>query len=372
MVELAIVYFGIVLINALLFIVGKKNDVVAILSCVFYILFVIGKRYDGSFIAWDLGNYEASYGEMRGYQTLEIGYKGLCLLANSIHLSFESFYMILASSYLMAIFIFVRKIGGNLHLVIMACMLYFVLIHFDQLRNQCAFASLLLLVFPINERYKRKKILITGFGIAIASLFHISFVLYAIPLFLAYKFDSKTAKKFVVVTIVLIFVIKVTSSLGFVDSIIQNFISSSEYTSDRYGKYTESNANLSFFASLAIYLVLLYSLLYWNKNIIHNNKYCVLKPNIDTDLFVRFFMFGSFFVLLTTVNSVMYRYPRDLSLLTMMYLGILSTGKGSYFKNRMVVYSGTFAACLGWFIFDIVLKGYWLDFLTHFFVNDIL
>lgn len=371
MVELAVVYFGIVLLNAILFLVGRKSNIVAVLSCIFYILFVIGKRYDGSFIAWDLGNYEASYGEMAGFQTLEIGYKGLCLLANSFHLSFESFYMILASSYLMVIFLFVRKIGGNLHLVIIACMLYFVLCHFDQLRNQCAFAALLLLVFPISQEFKRKQIVISFVGVIIASLFHISFLLYAIPLFLAFKLDHRKAKGFLMTMLALIVLIKATSSLGIVDSIIQDFISSSEYTADRYGKYTESNANLSFIASVAIYLVLLYSLAYWNKNVVHKQN-CILKHNVDSDLFLRFFLFGSFFVLLTSVNSVLYRYPRDLSFLTMMYLGIGSVGKFSHLKDRLVIFSGTFAACVGWFIFDILLKGYWLDYLAHFFINDIL
>lgn len=372
MVTLAPIYFGIVLLNALVFLSGKKNDAIALLSCVFYILFVIGKRYDGSFIAWDLGNYEASYGNMVGFETLEIGYKGLCLFANSLGLSFYSFYMILASTYLMVIFLFVRRIGGNLHLIIMACMLYFVLIHFDQLRNQCAFAALLLTVFPISQQFNKKRIILVFIGLAFASIFHISFVLYAIPLFFAFKLDARRAKIFLWIMIALIIVIKATSSLGFVDSIIQDFISSSEYTSDRYEKYTESNANLSFFAPLSIYLVLLVTLLYWNNKIIHKCLSSPLKMNVDTDIFLRFFLFGSLFVLLTTVNSVMYRYPRDLSFLAMMYLGIGTVGKLSRFKDRLVVFSGAFAACIGWFIFDIFLKGYWLDYLTHFFVNDIL
>lgn len=372
MFELAILYFGIALINALYFLSGKKNNVVALLSCAFYILFVIGKRYDGSFIAWDLGNYQVSYSDWADKQTVEIGYKFLCIFANSFKLQFETFYMLLAATYLTAIFYFTKKIGGNLHLVLVAVMLYFVLVHFDQLRNQCAFAIMLMMVFPISGQFNKKRIITAYGGLLLASLFHISFIFYFLPLFMCFRYKTKTAWIFLATMIVLVILVKATSSIGVLDTIIQNFIASSDYTSERYEKYTESNANLSFLAPLSIYTVLLCALIYWNKYIIHNKYSRPLKKNVDSDLIVNFLLFASVFVLLTTVNSVMYRYVRDVSFLIIIYLGINSAGKLSLFKNRLVIFSATIAVCVGWFVFDIFLKGYWLDYLTHFFINDII
>ena len=371
MLEFAIIYYSVALLNAFYFLIGKRNDIIAFLSCAFYILFVIGKRYDGSFIAWDLGNYQVSYGNMAEYQTAEIGYKYLCIFANAFKLKFETFYMILASSYLTAIFLFVKRIGGNLHLVVFAAMLYFVLVHFDQLRNQTAFALMLFIVFPLNSQLTQRQKILSIIGVFFSSIFHISFVLYTIPLVLSFVCRKKNAWFFFAVMIFLLIIVKATSSIGILDSVLQDFISSNDYTSQRYEKYTESNANLSFLAPLSIYLVLLCALLYWNKYVMKSGIIISKKRYVDCEMFVKFILFSSIFVLLTTVNSVMYRYVRDITFIMIMYLGINSTGKLSKLKDRFVIFSATTAVCIGWFVFDIFLKGYWLDYLSNFFTNEI-
>ena len=195
-------------------------------------------------------------------------------------------------------------------------------------------------------------------GIIAASLFHISFAMYIVPFLLAYRYPIKKAWNFLIAMLVLIFVLKITSSASLLEPILSYFTSSNDYAAERYEKYFVHTANLSFFAPLAVYMVLIGSLVYWRKNIIE-------KPILNTNRI-------QVEVTLTTMNAIMYRYVRDISFIGIIYLSVYSKANYSSINSRMLLSLSMVAMSIGWFIFDIIIKGYWIDYLEHFFNNDIL
>lgn len=365
------IYFGLILLNIFIYITGKEIKAVSYPSALFLILFAMGKKYDGSMIGYDYTNYQHKYENILDYNTAEIGYKFTNLIGNSFGLPYEVFYMIFISTLLILIFVAVIRIGGNIHFVVSAYLLYFVLVTIDLQRNQFALAILLITIFPlVSEKIKSIRRVILG--IIAASLFHISFAMYIVPFLLAYRYPIKKAWNFLIAMLVLIFVLKITSSASLLEPILSYFTSSNDYASERYEKYFAHTANLSFFAPLAIYMVLIGSLVYWRKKIVEKP---IFKPNrirIEADYIMRFMLYSSMFVTLTTMNAIMYRYVRDVSFIGIIYLSIYSKVKYSSINSRMLLTLSMVAMSIGWFIFDIVIKGYWIDYLSHFFNNDIL
>ncbi len=365
------IYFGLVLLNILIYISGREIKVISYPSAIFLILFAMGKKYDGSMIGYDYTNYQHTYENIVDYNTAEIGYKYANLIGNAFGIPYEAFYMFFISTLLILIFIAVIRIGGNIHFVVSAYLLYFVLVTIDLQRNQFALAVLLITIFPLVTNKIKSKIKVIV-GIIAAFMFHISFFMYIVPFILTYRYTIKKAWNFLIAMFGLTFILKVTSSASLLEPILSYFTSLNEYASERFEKYFVHTANLSFFASLVIYTVLISSLVYWRNKIVGNIIFESSRIRVEADYILRFILFSSMFVTLTTMNAIMYRYVRDVCFIGIIYMSTCSNNKYSSMNSRILLSLSMFVMCIGWFIFDIVIKGYWIDYLGNFFNNDIL
>ncbi len=330
----------------------------------------MGKRFDESFIGYDLRNYQKHYEDVSGLSNLEFGYKFFNILGNYLGLSFEEFYMILVAVVMITIIISVIKIGGNLHLFLVGWYIYFVLISMDQLRNQSALSIMMLTVLPFvtdKEKPLRKELLL----LFVSSLFHFSFVFYAIPIILSYKKNSKFAYRFFVIFIALFVFLLLSSYTSVLDSVL-TLLSNSSSDAEKYERYIGTRSKLSPFLSLGIYLLSLCSVFFVmktnRKNGGLNNRYAY--ENLKK--YLNFMLFSSCLLLFLIVNATFYRIPRDLSFISMAYIGIKSIGKQSSFSSRLVVLTVTLIISLGWFFFDIIIKDYYLDYYLNFFNNVII
>lgn len=364
---LPIIYYGIIIINAVIFLSGKKIKIVSIASAVFLILFVMGKRYDGSFIAYDLANYSGRYENATNPNSLELGYQLINDLGNSMGLTFDQFYMALVAIIIITMLVSVIRIGGNIHLFIVSWLIYFVLISMDQLRNQSALAIMMITMLPFYH-HQRRSLSRELIFLIIASLFHISFILYAIPLVLTYKKGIKEARVCFIVGIVLYAIFMLGASTSIMSTLIKIMASSSE----KYEKYVGTQTNLSSLASLALYFITVFSIYLTRKIIIKKRGLfdnCVYE---NISMFYLFLMFSSILLPFLIVNSTFYRIVRDLSFISIAYMGINTVGKNSTFQNRLKMLILTLLISVGWFIFDIVIKNYLVDYSLYFFNNEIL
>ncbi len=367
--ELPYIYYGLIFLNAIVFLSGKKSKLISIPSAIFLILFVMGKRFNDSFIAYDLRNYEIRYGEVKDFNTLEVGYKFLNYVGNSIGLSFDQFYMLLVAIIMITIFIAVKKIGGNIHLFLVSWYLYFVLISMDQLRNQSALSLMMLTMLPFfttKERSLRHEFIM----LAVVSLFHFSFILYAIPLYLSYKYKKAFALKWFATSMVFFLVLTATSSTSMMESILSMLSTSSE-EAGKYERYVGTHTSLSSIGSLCIYLLSLATVFIVSKK---NKLLTGIENKYQSENLNRFFifmLFSSCLLFFLIVNATFYRIPRDLSFISIAYLGINTTLKKSTMSYRMLILSSTLVISAGWFLFDIIAKDYLLDYYFFFFDNAI-
>lgn len=329
----------------------------------------MGKRYDGSFIAFDLDSYQRSYEDIGSFISFELGYKSLCLLGNSLDFSFETFYMVLVAIIIVTMLIAVVRIGGNLHLFIASWLIYFVLITMDQLKNQSAVAVLMISVLPFITSKKRslKHELI---ALAIASLFHFSFILYSIPLVLTYKKNFKSARLWSIVCLALFFILMATSS-SFLNGILNSFVLASD-DADKYAGYVGSHTRLSPLLILSIYAVSVFSVyLNYKRNKRFNGS--VNKFSYESiGMYIMFMLFACILLPTLLVNTAFYRLFRDLSFIGIAYMSLNTSYKTSTFLERSQVMFFSLLICVGWFVFDIIVKGYQLDYAHYFFNNAIL
>ena len=368
---ISFLYYGIIVVNTIAFLLGRKIKLIYIPSAFFLILFVMGKRFNGSAIAYDLESYKNRFENVDEISTLEIGYKLLNVIGNNIlNLSFETFYMILVAIIIITILVSVNKIKGNYHLLLLCWFIYYVNISMDQLRNQSALAVMMVSIFPLcySSKYNVRKVLLF---LALASTFHISFVLYAVPLFLTYKKDIGYAVRWFVFFMAVYLILMFSSSTSFFESIISMFVSKAGDT-DKYDAYVGSHTSLSSLASVSIYVIILLSIYLLKKDNIkyigeRNNYFC---DNIN--LFLSFLLFSSILLPFLLVNAAFYRIVRDLSFIAIIYLGINSTKETSCLIKRIKILMFSLAISIGWFIFDIIIKGHFLDYSLYFFENELL
>lgn len=367
---ISFLYYSIIVINAFAFLSGKKIKLISIPSAVFLILFVMGKRFEDNFIAYDLRNYQRAFEDVANFNTLELGYKSLNVIGNAIGLTFEQFYMIVVALTMTTMLLAVKRIGGNLHLFIMSWLIYFVLISMDQLRNQAALAIMMIAMLPFMSS-KKKSLRWEMIVIGIATLFHVSFIIFLIPLYLTYKKDFSFAMKWIFACLLIYFGLMVTSASQVLNSIINSFVVAFENT-DKYEGYVSSHTSLSSLFSLGIYVISLLGLyLHMERNKIfmgEKNKY--VYENIR--MFFMFLVFSSILLSFLLVNAAFYRYIRDLSFITIAYIGINSNMKRTTFPKRLLTLSVTLLISCGWLFFDIVIKGYIFDYTHYFFNNTIL
>lgn len=370
MMEISFLYYSIIVINALVFLSGRKVKLIYIPSAIFLILFVMGKRFNDNFIAYDLRVYQRGYEDVANYFTFEVGFKLLDIVGNAFGLNFEQFYMILVACTMTTILVAVKKIGGNVHLFIMSWLIYFVLISMDQLRNQLALAIMMVAMLPFfsnNQKSLRNELIVVG----IATLFHISFILFVIPLILTYKKNMDFGIKWIIICVILYFGMMLTSAYDVLHSLINSFVTSFENTS-KYEEYTSSHTSLSSLYSFGIYLIVLIGLYLHRRKNTHNKgpKFHYAYENIN--MFLLFCIFSSMLLSFLLVNAAFYRYIRDLSFICIAYLGINSTQKSTSFIYRLQTLAFTLLISIGWFVFDIIIKGYSYDYNRFFFDNEII
>lgn len=354
---LPVVYSGFLIINLSYYFFGKRSRLLSFITELFIILFVSGKRYYGGFIAYDLQHYETNY-----YNQTEIGEVGYSLLrdfGSFLNLSFTWFYVALTSACIFFIFHAVRKMKGNLHLFAVAYLVYFVLIPIDQLKNLCAFTVFISIVpFLFEPGFKGSgKYLI---GIIIASCFHPSYILYALFLFCRIGNKKSFLKALAGVSAlfcVLVALFRLGSKVS--EFVLSKLIVFNSYS--RYDKYFQSSSNYAPIVIVIIYLLCFWLIVYWNK---HTSRTNCQKGSILVSMVA---ICGCFLPLLI-MSMTTYRLVRDVTLVIIAYA---STGLGETGKNkRFFVGSFVVAISLGLFVYDIVIKNYWNDYLVYFFQHE--
>ena len=104
---LATIYFTFIFINLILYLLKRDNIWFGVLSIIFISLFASGRRYDGSFISYDLRNYERVFYDPTSISS--IGYKWLNQLGASVGLEFETFMQLLLLLVFVLYFILLEK-----------------------------------------------------------------------------------------------------------------------------------------------------------------------------------------------------------------------------------------------------------------------
>jgi hypothetical protein len=361
---LATIYFTFIFINLILYLLKRDNIWFGVLSIIFISLFASGRRYDGSFISYDLRNYERVFYDPTSISS--IGYKWLNQLGASVGLEFETFYAIVVVACICLIFYFIRKNDGNIHLCLVPYMIYFVIIDTIQIRNLIAL-TLLIFTIPfllkIDVKSKAKYII----GIIASALFHKAFYLYLILYFVNPKKRNNIVK-------IIAFFFIVFSMVSFIDTtiftnIISNSIDFFGESGEEYSIYTETRTGLGFLAPVSIHIILFISSMYYRNKVtkLSKSENSIILPwaNLIVNINLLCFCFYPFFIL----NTTPYRLVRNISFFTII---VFSQGERKFNKqSRMVLFATIMCITIGWFVFDIIVKGYWQDYIGHYFINEI-
>ena len=368
-VMVILLYFFIIILNAVSLLSGKKNILLSIYSFLFIVLFVIGKRFDGTTIMHDLESYERKY---EFYEDLlnpfEFSFRIINTIGNNFGLSFEGFYMIVTAVIISLLFYTIIKLRGNVHLFVVAFMLYFISVTISQIRNQCAMVTLFALL-PWAISYDNFTLGLWGkikiaFCLLLASSFHASYLVFLLPFLAANerKFvHLKALSIFLTLAFVALFFLK---QVSFIQIMVMLFIADTEYLQERFGDYAESTTGFISLVPITIYVLLLLGLYFWKKRIISSLGD---KKMVDFSNYIfNVVLWSSSFLPLLLLNATFYRYTRDISLLGIICLGI---GVSSQVKRKTTykLFALMITIPIGWFIFDVVIKGYWDEYSKHFF-----
>ena len=150
-------------------------------------------------------------------------------------------------------------------------------------------------------------------------------------------------------------------------SFLFSFLGAAE---DRYAEYLNVNARLSMLLPLFVYIVTIIGIKYWRSN-------CINKQSDDESIFMadyvyKFALLCSIFLVLTFLSIQCYRFIRDLSLIGIIFMGINTSYKCSKLSTRFVVLLFMLAISFGWFYFDVIVKGYFPDYVGFFYQNELL
>lgn len=350
--------------NLLLYITGKKNRTFSLLSVGFVIVFVIGKRYLGGAIAYDLQNYAVKYDAPLEMPNIEFGFKLINILATKMGLPFYAFYMMLSGTAVTWMFCSAIRAKCNLHLFITIYLLYFVLIPIDQLRNVCAFTILFSSLPDIANNDKRVK-LKYAIRVILASTFHITYLAYLLLIPCLYK--ENISKIIFRGSILITFIGFLLNRVNLLSTFVKRVISAIPYLNNRFGHYTETKTSLSVFIPMIVLFICCIGLIclkntFENTHSIDYDKMIADGNNIVYSLV----LFSGIFLPLMLLNSTTYRFIRDVSLVYIAWTSRLVNFSSSKRRKRMVMFSNL-AIAIVWFMFDIVIKGYWKDYVDYFF-----
>lgn len=366
------IYYCLLIVNILLFFSRYKSSTIIRITVVFIIIFVAGKRFDGSYIAYDLVNYGREY--TNGIESSAIGFTFLQNMGKALGLSFESFYMILSIAYVSLIMYSIKKLEGDFHLILSVYMIYFILLPMNQMKDQIAFA-IFMFIFPSLLKEEKNGSIKYFIGVLIAYLFHPSFIFY--ELFLLTKSKNN---KWILKCISFLFVsccglAIIANKQYLVGQILYSFIEQFSIEG-RYEKYIETMSHYAPLLFIVVYLLLLGLTYYWfgaikkKESILPYSQYLYADYSIQNQILMISISL-SVFIPPLLLSMTFYRFIRDA--LFIIIVIISSNPKGIIFERKEKIIIGMYVICISLllFIYDIPLKGYWQDYLSSFFNNAI-
>ena len=354
-------YFALIIINILIPLVGKKSKIIIVISLLFILLFVMNKKYLGGFIAYDLNNYSLRYSrDYFLFNASEVLFSLLMMAFKTAGCSFEEFYMFIVAFSLFLVFIGVLRLNGNFHVFVFTFLIYFVLLPIDQLRNFLAF-SLFLQGIPFLFRQKKHDWIWFVVFVGLASLCHSSFIIYFLLLFVFSEYSKKMIAFFAIVSILLIIIFLLGGSRTMFGGLLNSVISFLGFE-ERYSDYTTTATRFSGLVPIAAILLLLIT---FNFVFFNTTK----KNTKQSSIIFRIIIITFCFTPLVFLNSTMYRFVRDISLVLIIVLSGYFINKSFLMqpKNRIGSIITVASISILWFVFDIVIKGYYLDYMKYFF-----
>ena len=365
---LAFFYLIIVLLNLGLFLYGRRGKLTEVLTGGFAILFAIGKRYVGGYICYDLQHYESNYRSLADMK--EVGYAVLRNMCVQFGLSFYEFYMFLIAAFMIILFITAKKRGINMHLMYSALLIYYIFIPTSQIKCFCAFVILFISTkWALSE--EKKDIFKFAIGVFVASLFHPAYILYMSLIVVKFSKSERFPKIFGVMFAGFCILVIVSNSQQMVANLISAYLADFN-TYDRYDKYFRSVSHLAPVSIIIIWGIYVCLIYYWRKifdntSIAHNISMLGVSHNVCTMAVV-----SCFFLPLLFMNMTMYRMIRDLSFIILCYSSIGINCETTRLRNRSVICALSLGIVTGLFAYDIIIKGYWNDYLIYYFTNAIL
>ena len=257
----------------------------------------------------------------------------------------------------------------NGYIISIIFLMYYILIAVDLLKNFIAF-SIFLTVFPYLLSTKKKDRIKYAVGVILASLFHISFLLYLVLLIrnvdLSRLKTSKNWKKIagsIVGLVILIFITNGQKVVSFVSNTLLSVFFRDEDTLNRYSVYTSRTTHLSAIIPIFLFLLTLVGLTFWKNRSKSENGVLVSIKNRAAVLNV--FLVSSVLLPLVFTSAEFFRIIRDITIVGILYLS--ETSERTYVRNRLVNLMFVLMILAGWFIFDIVIKGKWENFVLYYF-----
>ncbi len=366
-----IIYITLIVVNICGYICrSRTNKGVEYFSEIFIALFIASTRYvPGSYIVEDQTRYQNTYYNIEALGSYAQGYKAINYIGNLLNLSFDAFYVVVTIICTIVIFRAIRKMECNGYIISIVFLLYYILIAADLLKNFIAF-SIFLTVFPYLLSTKKKDRLKYVIGVILASLFHISFLLFLVLLIknvdLSQLKTSKNWKRIAAVIVgivVLIFITNGQKAVSFVSNTLLSVFLRDEDTLNRYSVYTSRTTHLSAIIPIFLFLLTLVGLTLWKNRTRTENGVLVSLKNRAAVLNV--FLVSSVLLPLVFTSAEFFRIIRDITIVGILYLS--ETSERTYIRNRLVNLMFVLLVLAGWFIFDIVIKGKWENFMLYYF-----
>jgi hypothetical protein len=161
------------------------------------------------------------------------------------------------------------------------------------------------------------------------------------------------------------------TSSDFLNSIVNSLVLASD-NAEKYSGYVGSHTKLSPLLIFGIYALSVFAvyLSYRRNKRFVGKSYQFSYENIR--MYVLFMLFACIILPSLLVDAAFYRFFRDLSFIGIAYMGLNTSYKTSSFLERSQVLFFSLLISGGWFTFDIIVKGYLVDYSLNFFNNTIL
>lgn len=353
-------YILFLLINLLLYIFNKNSRLLGMVSVIFVSLFSAGVQN-----GYDYLNYLYGYNNITTISATTPGYILLSKIGNIFGLNFQTFYFLVQSGCILLIFHEIRRLKSNTHLCLVTVMLYFFTTH-TQLKNLIALTILICSLNYLIQDYRSATLKYT-IGVCIAAQFHVVF--YAYLLLIIVKFTKQ--EKIVAIVSKGVILLSFALWLFKMTNIVRVLLMKIDFISFRYIKYLQTTNYYGFLPTFFICVEFIFLSRYYRNAI---QKKGINLPSGNSiikysNMMIIINQVSAAFLPLILMNATPYRLFRNLT-----FCSIIIFGQGERYlrvRERMVVGMGIFLMLIIWFIFDIVLKGYWSNFFESFVGNAI-